>query len=121
MPEMPKAETVERIRNYSEKYRRKTGLCKSTVDGVAEAVIMGLAKNLDDLKKPLCPCNYYPDKVAEAKNRYWICPCEEMRKYKYCHCMLYVAEDNMPVTEYLPEDHEGRQMYGLHKDPKKNG
>ncbi|MGE3540912.1 MAG: hypothetical protein AB7N91_26190 [Candidatus Tectimicrobiota bacterium] len=23
----------------------------------------------------------------------------------------------MPITEYLPEDHEGREIYGLVKDP----
>ena len=23
----------------------------------------------------------------------------------------------MPITEYLPEDHEGRAIYGLVKDP----
>jgi ferredoxin-thioredoxin reductase catalytic chain len=28
-----------------------------------------------------------------------------------------VAEDGLPITEYLPEDHEGREIYGLVKDP----
>jgi ferredoxin-thioredoxin reductase catalytic chain len=23
----------------------------------------------------------------------------------------------LPITEYLPEDHEGREIYGLVKDP----
>ena len=31
--------------------------------------------------------------------------------------MLFVAEGGLPITEYLPEDHEGRLMYGLVKDP----
>jgi ferredoxin-thioredoxin reductase catalytic chain len=31
--------------------------------------------------------------------------------------MLFVNEDGFPITEYLPEDHEGRQTYGLIKDP----
>jgi len=35
--------------------------------------------------KPLCPCNFYPDKQAEAKLRRWICACDEMQTYKYCH------------------------------------
>ena len=54
---------------------------------------------------------------AEAKQRRWICACDEMQKYKYCHCLLFVTEDGTPVTEYLPEDHEGRQAYGVVKDP----
>jgi ferredoxin-thioredoxin reductase catalytic chain len=40
-----------------------------------------------------------------------------MQIYKYCHCLLFVREDGMPITEYLPEDHEGRQVYGLITDP----
>ena len=40
-----------------------------------------------------------------------------MQIYKYCHCLLFVREDGMPITEYLPEDHEGRQVYGLLSDP----
>ena len=30
---------------------------------------------------------------------------------------LYEGPEGMPITEYLPEDHEGRQIYGLIKDP----
>jgi ferredoxin-thioredoxin reductase catalytic chain len=40
-----------------------------------------------------------------------------MQMYKYCHCLLFVNEEGIPITEYLPEDHEGRQIYGLVKDP----
>ena len=40
-----------------------------------------------------------------------------MQIYKYCHCLLFVRDDGMPITEYLPEDHEGRQIYGLITDP----
>jgi ferredoxin-thioredoxin reductase catalytic chain len=40
-----------------------------------------------------------------------------MQKYKYCHCLLFVNEEGLPITEYLPEDHEGREVYGLIKDP----
>ena len=25
--------------------------------------------------------------------------------------------EGMPITEYLPEDHEGRQVYGIIEDP----
>jgi len=30
---------------------------------------------------------------------------------------LFVNPEGLPITEYLPEDHEGRQIYGLVKDP----
>ena len=31
--------------------------------------------------------------------------------------MLFLNEDGFPITEYLPEHHEGTQTYGLIKDP----
>ena len=43
------------------------------------------AKHIDDVGRPLCPCNFYEDKAAEAKSSEWVCACEEMQKYKYCH------------------------------------
>ena len=33
------------------------------------------------------------------------------------HCLLFVAPEGKPVTEYLPDNHEGRQIYGLVRDP----
>ena len=36
---------------------------------------------------------------------------------KYCHCLLFVNREGLPITEHLPEDHEGRKAYGLVKDP----
>jgi ferredoxin-thioredoxin reductase catalytic chain len=30
---------------------------------------------------------------------------------------LFLNEEGLPITEYLPEDHEGREIYGLVKDP----
>jgi len=34
--------------------------------------------------------------------------------------MLFVTEEGLPITEHLPEDHEGLQMYGEVKDPTPN-
>jgi len=84
---------------------------------ITESIVLGLAANLEELGKPLCPCRFYPDKAEEAKHRTWICACDDMQIYKYCHCMLFVAPEGLPVTEYLPEEHEGRKSYGLIKDP----
>jgi ferredoxin-thioredoxin reductase catalytic chain len=86
---------------------------------VTEAVVIGLAANIEEVGRPLCPCNFYPDKQAELDEhgRRWICACDEMKKWKYCHCLLFATPQGLPITEYLPEDHEGRQVYGLVLDP----
>jgi ferredoxin-thioredoxin reductase catalytic chain len=40
-----------------------------------------------------------------------------MKKYKFCHCLLFVTPGGLPITEYLPEDHEARGIYGIVLDP----
>ncbi len=108
---------LEKIRKYAEKYREATGTSFSPMPQVTEAVLLGLAHNMRELRRPLCPCNFYADKKEEIKHRRWLCPCDEMQMYKYCHCLLYVDGEGLPVTEHLPEGHEGREMYGLRPDP----
>jgi ferredoxin-thioredoxin reductase catalytic chain len=39
-----------------------------------------------------------------------------MQIYKYCHCLLFVREDGLPITEYLPDGHEGKEIYGVIED-----
>jgi ferredoxin-thioredoxin reductase catalytic chain len=115
----PSATSLARIRKYVDKYRDKTGMAAHPVAEVGDAVVKGLALNLDLLGKPLCPCNFYPDKQAELDEhgRRWVCACDEMKQFKYCHCLLFVTPEGLPITEYLPEDHDGRQTYGLVQDP----
>ena len=113
----PKKESLDRMWKFVKGFAEKSGTTFHPTPGVTDAVVKGLASHVDELGKPLCPCNFYPDKQAEAKLRRWICACDEMQIYKYCHCLLFVREDGMPITEYLPEDHEGRQVYGLITDP----
>ncbi|HMC31256.1 MAG TPA: ferredoxin-thioredoxin reductase catalytic domain-containing protein [Candidatus Angelobacter sp.] len=110
-------EALQRIRRFVEKYCAKSGTTTHPDKEVTEAVVLGLAHHMDTLGKPLCPCRFYPDKKEEAKHRTWICACDDMQIYKYCHCLLFVDEQGRPITEYLPEDHEGRKTYGLVKDP----
>ena len=31
--------------------------------------------------------------------------------------MLFCSSEGLPITEYLPEGHEGREIYGVVKDP----
>src|SRR5262249_29738670 len=84
---------------------------------ITEAVVQGLARNLDVLGRPLCPCRFYPDPKEEVQHRTWICACDDMQIYKYCHCLLFVNSEGLPITEYLPENHNGRLTYGIVPDP----
>lgn len=120
MPTQPQpAEAARRrIGAYVEKYRQKTGTSPHPDPEVTESVVLGLAQNAEEFGRPLCPCNFYPDKQAElAEGRRWVCACDEMKQFKYCHCLLFVTLEGLPITEYLPEGHEGREIYGLVKDP----
>ncbi len=117
MADQPSEKNVQKMRNFVEKYCEKSGTTTHPVEGIAEEVILGLARYSDELGRPLCPCRFYPDKNEEIKHRTWICACDDMQIYKYCHCLLFVNEEGLPITEYLPEDHEGRAIHGLVKDP----
>jgi ferredoxin-thioredoxin reductase catalytic chain len=129
--EQPRQESIDKMWRYAEKFAEKSGTHLHPDRFITEGVILGLAANIDKYGRPICPCNFYPEKdengnwpeglylpkEEEAKRRTWICACDEMQIYKYCHCLLFVTEEGLPITEYLPEDHEGREIYGLVKDP----
>lgn len=112
-----KPEILEKMTRFAENFAKKSGTVVNPNKEAAEAVIQGLAAHVQELGKPLCPCNFYPDKEEEVKKRRWICACDEMQIFKYCHCLLFTTGEGLPITEYLPEWHEGRQIYGLVKDP----
>jgi ferredoxin-thioredoxin reductase catalytic chain len=115
--EKPSQKNIDKMQKYAEKFAEKSGTFLHPDASVTATVVEGLARHIEEVGRPLCPCNFYPDKAEEAKSRRWVCACDEMQIYKYCHCLLFVSEDGTPITEYLPEDHEGRQVYGLVKDP----
>lgn len=69
-----------------------TKLCSDK--SVPAVVIKGLAEHKVTLGAPLCPCRFYDDKEAEAKDGYWNCPCVPMRERSECHCMLFLNDDN---------------------------
>lgn len=108
---------TEKMRKYVTKFAEKSGTFLHPHEEITDFLVIGLAKHMDDLGRPLCPCNFYEDKEAEAKRSEWICACEEMQKYKYCHCLLFVTEEGLPITEHLPAGHEGLEIYGVVKDP----
>lgn len=113
----PTQKSLDRINKFVKAYCEKSGTTTHPEAEVLEAVVLGLAANLDELGKPLCPCRFYKDKKAEAAHRTWICACDDMQIYKYCHCLLFVNAEGLPITEHLPENHVGRQTYGEVKDP----
>lgn len=85
--------------SFSNRYVKisKTKYCAEP--SVPAVVIRGLAEHKITLGAPLCPCRFYEDKHAEAKDGYWNCPCVPMRERKECHCMLFLTEDNDYVGE----------------------
>jgi len=113
----PTQASLAKMWKYVKGFAEKRGTTMHPSPAVTETVVKGLARHVDEFGKPLCPCNVYLDKQAEAKLRRWICACDEMQIYKYCHCLLFVREDGLPITEYLSEDHEGREIYGVVTDP----
>ena len=117
MKKEPNEKSMARMKNFVEKYCAKSGTSTHPDDSVRAAVILGLAQNIDEIGRPLCPCRFYPDKEEEKSHRTWMCACDDMQVYKYCHCLLFVNDEGLPITEYLPDDHEGKAMYGIVKDP----
>jgi ferredoxin-thioredoxin reductase catalytic chain len=113
----PSPANVDRMWSYARKFSEKSGTYLHPDQTVTQTVVEGLARHIDLVGKPLCPCVFYPDPHEEAKQRRWVCACDEMQKYKYCHCLLFVTQEGVPITEYLPEGHEGREAYGIVKDP----
>ena len=113
----PSEKSLIKIEKFVKGFAEKSGTAMHPNPAVTEAVVKGLAAHVDEFGRPLCPCNFYPHKKAAVKLGRWICACDEMQIYKYCHCLLFVREDGLPITEYLPEDHEGRTTYGLVTDP----
>lgn len=113
----PSEKSIVRMQKFVEKYCEKSGTTTHPDSEIRDAVVLGLARHQDELGRPLCPCRFYPDKEAEVQHRTWICACDDMQIYKYCHCLLFVNDEGLPITEHLPEGHEGREMYGLVKDP----
>ena len=114
-PKMPTS--VERIEKLVRIYTEKSGTATHPDTAITEAVVEGLARNLENLGRPLCPCRFYPDPIGEIRHRTWICACDDMQIYKYCHCLLFVNSEGKPVTEHLPPEHDGRITYGLVLDP----
>jgi ferredoxin-thioredoxin reductase catalytic chain len=113
----PSPKTIDRLKRFVDSYTKKSGTTTHPDPSVTEGVLLGLGSHVETIGRPLCPCRHYPDKAAEIEHRTWICACDDMQIYKYCHCLLFTNEEGEPITEYLPEDHDGRRTWGVVKDP----
>jgi ferredoxin-thioredoxin reductase catalytic chain len=78
-------ENVEKMWQFVERFAVKSGSYLHPQREITEYLVIGLAKHIDEVGRPLCPCNFYEDIAAEAKLSRWSCPCEEMQRFKYCH------------------------------------
>jgi ferredoxin-thioredoxin reductase catalytic chain len=78
-------ENVEKMWAFVERFAEKSGSYLHPQREITEYLVIGLARHIDEVGRPLCPCNFYEDIVAEAKLSRWSCPCEEMQRFKYCH------------------------------------
>ncbi len=117
-PSLVSADSVRRMLNYLTRFEVKTGTILNPDREVRDRVMLGLAKNYDRSGRPLCPCVHHPDQEVDlTKSEPCICPCDEMRDAKFCHCLMFVSPNGMPITQHLPEGHEGRKTYGVVQDP----
>lgn len=76
---------LDKMWKFVRNFANKSGTHLHPQEEITEFLVIGLAKHIDEVGRPLCPCNYYEDKAEEAKSSTWICPCEEMQRWKYCH------------------------------------
>ena len=76
---------IDKMWKFVTKFAEKSGSYLHPQSEITEFLVIGLAKHIDEVGRPLCPCNFYENKAEEAKSSTWICACEEMQKYKYCH------------------------------------
>ena len=81
------AKALKAMVGFSNSYCKNTRTTYCSDPSIPAVVIKGLAEHKVLLGAPLCPCRHYEDKVAEAKDGYWNCPCVPMRERHECHCM----------------------------------
>ena len=76
---------VAKMEKFVENFAGKSGTFLHPNREITDFLVIGLAKNIDETGKQLCPCMFFEDKEEEIKKKSWICPCEEMQRWKYCH------------------------------------
>ena len=78
-------ENIAKMTKFVENFANKSGSYLHPQREITDFLVIGLAKNIDEVGKPLCPCVFFEDEQEEIDKKFWICPCEEMQRWKYCH------------------------------------
>ena len=76
---------IQKMNKFVENFANKSGTMLHPNREITDFLVIGLAKNIDETGKQLCPCMFFEDKEEEIRKKSWICPCEEMQRWKYCH------------------------------------
>ena len=76
---------IQKMNKFVENFASKSGTMLHPNREITDFLVIGLAKNIDETGKQLCPCMFFEDKEEEILKKSWICPCEEMQRWKYCH------------------------------------
>ena len=64
--EQPSEASLKKMWNYAEKFAEKSGTHLHPDRFITEGVVLGLASNIDNYGRPLCPCNFYPSKDEDG-------------------------------------------------------
>jgi len=96
MGKSPSEKSLARMEKLVDNYTKKSGTITRPDKTITEAVVLGIARHVDELGRLLCPCRFYPDKQEEIKHRTWLCPCDDMQIYKYCHVLESPLKDIGP-------------------------
>ena len=109
--------SLEKMWKFVTKFAEKSGTYLHPQREITEFLVIGLAKHVDDLGRPLCPCNFYGGQArgSEALD-------VDLRLRGDAEVQV------LPLTALLqfgrssdhrapPPDHEGREIYGLIEDP----
>ena len=76
---------IQKMDKFVQTFANKSGTMLHPNREITDFLVIGLAKNIDETGKQLCPCMFFEDKEEEIRKKSWICPCEEMQRWKYCH------------------------------------
>ena len=100
----PSQKTFEKLKSHTQRIRN-VSLHNIALGEESRADILYSDKEGSGLasiyKRRLDHFNLAMDKTEEIKHRTWICPCDDMQVYKYCHCLLFTTAEGKPITLIL--------------------
>jgi len=105
---MAKRDSIEKIRRMVTRYAEKGPYFLHPEKERVEAIIKGLANNLDLYGRAYCPC--VPIEKCLEGGRKYVCPCEfhhdDIARQGYCECALFVSQ------EFLEENVQTKRKEG---------